>query len=587
MKSSCRKIGAGCRVLRSRRTCRILSLVVALVLLQAGLSAAPASAQNVQVSPSSLSATLVKGQSTTLTLNLKKSGSDQHVWEPKTSVNWVTLSPNYGSINTITTETDTVRVTVNTTHMPVGVNSGLVYVWNTAPGVSRLLTVPITVSVTQGTIPPSLPPAPSQPVTSPPLPAALPPVVPPASPPTPPSATPQPVASLNSNITAFPAALSATLVKGQSTTLNLNLKKSGSDQHVWEPKTSVNWVTLSPNYGSINTITNELDTVKVTVNTAGMKVGANSGLVYIWDSGSGSQRLITVPLIVNVTQSAATQPPPASPPPASPPPSPVTSPSASVTPPPPVSPPSPSPASPPPASPPPSSMNSTITALPAALSTTVVKGQSRMLTVNLQKTGPNQHFWEPKTSVNWISLSPPYGSNNTITTELDQVGVTINTASLVVGTNSALVYILESGPGVSRLITVPVTVIVTQSGATASSPPPASPPPPTAPSPIGSVTPPPPPSPIGSVTPPPPSPPAPTTGVANVTWAANSEADLAGYKLYVGTASGVYNQVLDAGMVTSYKMTLPKGVTYFFSITAYDRSGNESSRSTEVSRSIF
>ena len=111
--------------------------MVALVLLQAGLSAAPASAQNVQVSPSSLSATLVKGQSTTLTLNLKKSGSDQHVWEPKTSVNWVTLSPNYGSINTITTETDTVRVTVNTTHMPVGVNSGLVYVWNTAPGVSR------------------------------------------------------------------------------------------------------------------------------------------------------------------------------------------------------------------------------------------------------------------------------------------------------------------------------------------------------------------------------------------------------------------------------------------------------------------
>ena len=56
---------------------------------------------------------------------------------------------------------------------------------------------------------------------------------------------------------------------------------------MWEPKTSVNWVTLSPNYGSINTITTELDTVKVTVNTAGMKVGANSGLVYIWDSGSG------------------------------------------------------------------------------------------------------------------------------------------------------------------------------------------------------------------------------------------------------------------------------------------------------------
>lgn len=72
-----------------------------------------------------------------------------------------------------------------------------------------------------------------------------------------------------------------------------------------------------------------------------------------------------------------------------------------------------------------------------------------------------------------------------------------------------------------------------------------------------------------------------------MTWATNSEADLAGYKLYVGTASGVYNQIIDAGMVTSRQITLPKGVTYFFSITAYDRSGNESSRSTEVSRSIF
>ena len=75
MKSSCRKIGAGYRFFRSRRTCRILSIVGALVFLQAGLSAGLASAQNVQVTPSALSATVVKGQSTTLTLNLRKSGS--------------------------------------------------------------------------------------------------------------------------------------------------------------------------------------------------------------------------------------------------------------------------------------------------------------------------------------------------------------------------------------------------------------------------------------------------------------------------------------------------------------------------------
>ena len=187
-------------------------------------------------------------------------------------------------------------------------------------------------------------------------------------------------------------------------------------------------------------------------------------------------------------------------------------------------------------------------------------------------------MWEPKTSVTWVTLSPNYGSSNTITTELDTVKVTVNSANMNVGANSGLVYIWDTGSGSSRLITVPLMVNVTQSGATSPPPPPpASPPSPVAPSPVGSVTPP----------PAPPAPPAPITGVANVTWAANSEADLAGYKLYVGTASGVYNQILDAGMATSYKMTLPKGVTYFFSITAYDRSGNESSRSTEVSRSIF
>ena len=75
--------------------------------------------------------------------------------------------------------------------------------------------------------------------------------------------------------------------------------------------------------------------------------------------------------------------------------------------------------------------------------------------------------------------------------------------------------------------------------------------------------------------------------MATVTWSPNSEADLAGYKVYVGTTSGVYTRVLDAGNATSYAMTLPKGVTYFFAVTAYDSAGNESSRSAELSRSLF
>jgi hypothetical protein len=358
------------------------------------------------------------------------------------------------------------------------------------------------------------------------------------------------------NIQVSPSSLSATVAKGQSTTLTLNLQKSGTEQHFWEPKTNVTWVTLSPVYGSNNTITAEVDQARVIINIANMAIGTNSGVVYIMQSGPGVSRIITVPVTVTVTQTGTTTPPspppppPASPPPASPPPPPA----------------SPPPASPPP--PPPSSLNSTITAFPAALSANVVKGQSTTLTLNLQKTGSTQHVWEPKTSVTWITLSPAYGSANTITTELDQVRVTINSSGMALGTNSGVVYVWDSGPGVSRFITVPVTVTVTQTGTTT---PPSPPPPP----------------PVGGVTPPPPPPPSPTNGVATVTWAANGEADLAGYKLYVGTSSGIYNRTIDVGKVTSYSMSLPKGRTYFFALTAYDGAGNESGRSAEVSRSIY
>ena len=142
MRSSCCKIGAGYRFFCSKKTCRFLSIFSALVFLQAGLSADLASAQNVQVTPSALSATVVKGQSTTFTLNLRKSGNAQHVWEPKTSVNWVTLSPSYGSSNTITNESDLVKVTVKRRICSwestlVSCTSG-----TGGPGSSRLITYP-------------------------------------------------------------------------------------------------------------------------------------------------------------------------------------------------------------------------------------------------------------------------------------------------------------------------------------------------------------------------------------------------------------------------------------------------------------
>jgi hypothetical protein len=76
-----------------------------------------------------------------------------------------------------------------------------------------------------------------------------------------------------------------------------------------------------------------------------------------------------------------------------------------------------------------------------------------------------------------------------------------------------------------------------------------------------------------------------------LTWTANGEPDLAGYKVYVGTASGTYSfpgSAFLTGEVTSYTVSnLPKGQTYFFAISAYDNAGNESALSAEVSKSLY
>ncbi|MFQ6112450.1 MAG: fibronectin type III domain-containing protein, partial [bacterium] len=68
-----------------------------------------------------------------------------------------------------------------------------------------------------------------------------------------------------------------------------------------------------------------------------------------------------------------------------------------------------------------------------------------------------------------------------------------------------------------------------------------------------------------------------------VSWDPNGEHDLSGYKIYYGTTSRSYGQVVDVGNVTSRRITgLQAGVRYFFAVTAYDFSGNESAFSEEV-----
>jgi hypothetical protein len=65
-------------------------------------------------------------------------------------------------------------------------------------------------------------------------------------------------------------------------------------------------------------------------------------------------------------------------------------------------------------------------------------------------------------------------------------------------------------------------------------------------------------------------------------WNPNGESDLAGYKVYYGTASGSYGNPIVVGNVTTYELTgLDAGVRYYVSITAYDTSDNESEKSDE------
>jgi fibronectin type 3 domain-containing protein len=81
----------------------------------------------------------------------------------------------------------------------------------------------------------------------------------------------------------------------------------------------------------------------------------------------------------------------------------------------------------------------------------------------------------------------------------------------------------------------------------------------------------------------------PTGEAAALSWDANRGSDPAGYKIYQATAPGAYGAPIATVpvAVTDYTVTgLEAGTTYFFTVTAYNADGVESSFSNEVSKAI-
>src|SRR5436190_2253051 len=76
-------------------------------------------------------------------------------------------------------------------------------------------------------------------------------------------------------------------------------------------------------------------------------------------------------------------------------------------------------------------------------------------------------------------------------------------------------------------------------------------------------------------------------GQVQLAWDANTEPDLAGYKVYYGSASGTYTANIDVGNITTYTVTgLQDGLLYFFAVTAYVAAAPESGFSNEVSTTV-
>ncbi len=77
------------------------------------------------------------------------------------------------------------------------------------------------------------------------------------------------------------------------------------------------------------------------------------------------------------------------------------------------------------------------------------------------------------------------------------------------------------------------------------------------------------------------------TRTLTLTWNASPAAKLAGYRVYYGTASGIYPWLIDVGLLTTADIpNCVDGTTYYFTVKAYTLDGDESDPSEELQHTV-
>ena len=75
-------------------------------------------------------------------------------------------------------------------------------------------------------------------------------------------------------------------------------------------------------------------------------------------------------------------------------------------------------------------------------------------------------------------------------------------------------------------------------------------------------------------------------GEVGVAWDAKTEPEIVGYKIYYQGVTHSELRTIDVGSVTTYTVTGLDPDTYYFCVTAYDPSGNETGCSNVVSATL-